>query len=57
MAKHATSSVIFVPRAKKNTEQKREKLYARITVDGLRVEMSLARDLSTGLFNTKLRGV
>ncbi|MGQ7868679.1 site-specific integrase [Sunxiuqinia sp. sy24] len=53
MAKHATFSVIFVPRAKKNTEQKREKLYARITVDGLRVEMSLARDLSTGLFNTK----
>jgi site-specific recombinase XerD len=53
MAKHATFSVIFVPRAKKNTEQKREKLYARITVDSRRVEMSLSRDLSSGLFDPK----
>ncbi len=53
MAKHATFSVIFVPRAKKNTEQKKEKLYARITVDGQRVEISLSRDFSTGLFNPK----
>lgn len=53
MAKHASFSVIFVPRAKKNTKQKREKLYARITVDRLRVEMSLAREVSIGLFNPK----
>jgi len=53
VAKHATFSVIFVPRAKKNTEQKKEKLYARITVDGQRVEISLSRDFSTGLFNPK----
>lgn len=53
MAKHATFSVIFMVRAKKNTKLKREKLYARITVDGRRVEMSLSRDLSSGLFDPK----
>jgi len=53
MTKHATFSVLFVPRAKRNEKQTSEKLYARITVGGQRVETSLGRDISAGLFDTK----
>jgi len=53
VAKHATFSVLFVPRAKRNEKQTSEKLYTRITVGGQRVETSLGRDISAGLFDTK----
>ncbi len=53
MAKHATFNVLIVPRAKRNAKQQSEKLYARITVGGERLEISLGRDVSSGLFNPK----
>ena len=53
MAKHATFNVLIVPRAKRNAKQQSEKLYARITVGGGRLEMSLGRDVSSGLFDPK----
>ena len=53
MVKHATFNVLIVPRAKRNEKQTSEKLYARITVGGQRVELSLGRDVKQGLFNAK----
>lgn len=53
VAKHATFNVLIVPRAKRNAKQQSEKLYARITVGGERLEISLGRDVSSGLFDPK----
>lgn len=53
MAIHTNFNVLFVPRAKKNKKQSKEKLYARVTVNGERVEISLSRDVSEGLFDPK----
>ncbi len=53
MEKHKTFNVLFVTRAKKNKKQSDEKLYARITVEGERIETSLGRNVSEGLFDAK----
>lgn len=42
-----------MPRAQRNGKKHLEKLYARITVECKRVEMSLSRDVPSGLFDTQ----
>lgn len=46
-------SILYVPRAKKNKVQKMDRLYARITVNGERVEISTGRTMPQKLFNVK----
>lgn len=51
--KHTTFNVLFVTRSSRSMKLQKENLFARITVEKQRVEMSLCRDTSVGLFNTK----
>ena len=51
MKKLETFSVRFIARASKNTQNSNERLYARITVAGERTEVSLGRDIASGLFD------
>jgi site-specific recombinase XerD len=51
MKKLTSFDVLFVPRAKRNGKKHLERLYARITVDSKRTEMSLSREVTTGLFD------
>ncbi|HKK80616.1 MAG TPA: Arm DNA-binding domain-containing protein, partial [Prolixibacteraceae bacterium] len=46
-------SILYVPRAKKNKQQKSDRLYARVTVNGERVEISTGRVITQGLFDVK----
>lgn len=53
MKKHANFTVLFVTRTTRTQNKSSESLYARITVDGERVEISLGKNISSGLFNSK----
>ena len=53
MTKNANFNVRFMPRAMKNEEQNKERIYARVTIDGQRVEISTSQITTAGLFNTK----
>jgi site-specific recombinase XerD len=51
--KHTSFNVLFVSRTSKNKKLQKENLFARITVEKQRVEFSLGREVSEGLFSTK----
>lgn len=53
MTKHSSFNVLILTRVKKNLKLKKEGLYARITIDGERIELSLGKSITEGIFNKK----
>jgi len=51
MKKHETFSVRFITRANRGTKNELERLHLRITVAGERVEISLGKEISAGIFD------
>ncbi|MGF7138971.1 Arm DNA-binding domain-containing protein [Roseimarinus sediminis] len=46
-------SILYLPRANKNKVQNMDRLYARVTVNGERVEVSTGRSIPQGVFDIK----